>query len=128
VSIVLLAILSARQKARATLALPLLLPLSCSVRRKSTHAQARRVWRTRLVRHLTFGLLAVIVWALWLRRCGTVCRGRSRASFATRSRAFGRRCSRWFARVGFLSLLWIVLVRPARRSNRRALRGNRQPA
>ncbi len=71
---------------------------------------------------LTFGLLAALVWWLWV---DTWRNGMTPAVAALfRDTTTGYRPSpEWLplAVSGFLTLLWIVLVRPARRSNRRAV-------
>ena len=71
---------------------------------------------------LTFGLLAIVVWGLWI---DARVHGMSPAVAAIfRDTETGFRPSFHLGAViaaTFLTLLWIALVRPARRSNRRAL-------
>ncbi|HSQ79743.1 MAG TPA: hypothetical protein VLU54_01165 [Casimicrobiaceae bacterium] len=71
---------------------------------------------------LTFGLLAIVVWGLWI---DARIHGMSRAvATLFRDTETGFRPSFHLSAVAaalFLTLLWIALVRPARRSNRRAL-------
>lgn len=71
---------------------------------------------------LTFGLLAIVVWGLWI---DARIYGMSRAvATLFRDTETGYRPAFHLSAVAaalFLTLLWIALVRPARRSNRRAL-------
>ena len=71
---------------------------------------------------LTFGLLAIVVWGLWI---DARIYGMSRAvATLFRDTETGFRPSFHLSAVAaalFLTLLWVALVRPARRSNRRAL-------
>lgn len=71
---------------------------------------------------LTFGLLAILVWGLWI---DARVNGMSSAVAALfRDTEIGYRPTFHLGSVLaaiFLTLLWIALVRPARRSNRRAL-------
>jgi 4-amino-4-deoxy-L-arabinose transferase-like glycosyltransferase len=71
---------------------------------------------------LTFGLLAILVWGIWI---DARVNGMSPAIAALfRDTETGFRPSFHLGSVAvaaFLTLLWIALVRPARRSNRRAL-------
>ena len=71
---------------------------------------------------LTFGLLAIVVWGIWI---DARLYGMSRpVATLFRDTETGFRPSFHLSAVAaalFLTLLWIALVRPARRSNRRAL-------
>ena len=71
---------------------------------------------------LTFGLLAIVVWGIWV---DARIKGMSPAIAALfRDTEYGFRPTFHLGSVIaaiFLTLLWIALVRPARRSNRRAL-------
>jgi len=71
---------------------------------------------------LTFGLTALVLWAFWI---DAYVNGMSpRVAIVLRDSETGYGTSfhlRAFLGAVFLTLLWIALVRPARRSNRRAL-------
>jgi hypothetical protein len=71
---------------------------------------------------LTFGLIAIVLWAFWI---DAYLNGMSpRVAIFLRDSETGYAASfvpRAFFAAVFLTVLWIVLVRPARRSNRRAL-------
>ena len=72
---------------------------------------------------LTFGLLAIVVWGIWIdARLNGMPPAIARAVPRHGNRASSRRStSARSSSPSFLTLLWIALVRPARRSNRRAL-------
>jgi 4-amino-4-deoxy-L-arabinose transferase-like glycosyltransferase len=71
---------------------------------------------------LTFGLVAVLVWALWLESLWHGLPEPIARMFRDTQPGFRPPLQPLALLVsGFLSLLWIVLVRPARRSNRRAV-------
>lgn len=121
-TVVILAILSAAAEPRATLALPLLLPMSLLAAAEVDTLKRGYSGALDWFGILTFGLLGVLLWGLWLE---TLLRGLPEAV----ARIFRD------AQPGFqpplqllpvllsavLTLLWLALVRPARRSNRRAL-------
>ena len=71
---------------------------------------------------LTFGLTALVLWAFWI---DAYVNGMSpRVAIILRDSETGYGTSfnlRAFLGAAFLTVLWVVLVRPARRSNRRAL-------
>ena len=71
---------------------------------------------------LTFGLTAILLWAFWI---DAYIYGMSpRVAILLRDTETGYATSfnlREFVAAVFLTVLWIVLVRPARRSNRRAI-------
>ena len=72
---------------------------------------------------LTFGLVALMAWGILDRLVpATACRRASRSSSATPKSGFqpSFHLGAMLAAVG-LTVLWIMLVRPARRSNRRAI-------
>jgi 4-amino-4-deoxy-L-arabinose transferase-like glycosyltransferase len=121
-SIVLLAVLSAAAEPRATLALPLLLPLSLLGAAEVDTLKRGTSGALDWFGILTFGLLAVIVWALWLESLWHGLPEPVARIFRDTQPGFRPPLQPLVLLMsGFLSLLWIVLVRPARRSNRRAV-------
>jgi len=121
-SIVLLAILSAAAEPRATLALPLLLPLSLLGAAEVDTLKRGTSGALDWFGILTFGLVAVLVWALWLESLWHGLPEPIARIFRDTQPGFRPPLQLLALLVsGFLSLLWIVLVRPARRSNRRAV-------
>lgn len=119
--VVMLALLSFAADSREVFALPMLLPLCLlaaagvdSLRRGSSAALD---W----FGILTFGLLALALWVAWLILLTGV-----PAEFAAKLQQIHPRFEPEFSPWGFglsaaFTLLWIALVRPARRSNRRAV-------
>lgn len=121
-SIVLLATLSAAAEPRATLALPLLLPLSLLAAAEIDTLKRGTSGALDWFGILTFGLLAVLVWALWLESLWHGLPEPVARMFRDTQPGFRPPLQPLALLVSvFLSLLWIVLVRPARRSNRRAV-------
>ena len=121
-SIVLLAVLSAAAEPRATLALPLLLPLSLLGAAEVDTLKRGTSGALDWFGILTFGLVAVLVWALWLESLWHGLPEPIARMFRDTQPGFRPPLQLLALLVsGFLSLLWIVLVRPARRSNRRAV-------
>jgi len=121
-SIVLLVVLSAAAEPRATLALPLLLPLSLLGAAEVDTLKRGTSGALDWFGILTFGLVAVLVWALWLESLWHGLPEPIARIFRDTQPGFRPPLQLLALLVsGFLSLLWIVLVRPARRSNRRAV-------
>jgi 4-amino-4-deoxy-L-arabinose transferase-like glycosyltransferase len=121
-SVVLLVVLSAAAEPRATLALPLLLPLSLLGAAEVDTLKRGTSGALDWFGILTFGLLAVLVWALWLESLWHGLPEPIARMFRDTQPGFRPPWQPLAALVsGFLSLLWIILVRPARRSNRRAV-------
>jgi len=121
-SIVLLAVLSAAAEPRATLALPLLLPLSLLAAAEVDTLKRGTSGALDWFGILTFGLLAILVWALWLESLWHGLPEPVARMFRDTQPGFRPPLQPLALLVsGFLTLLWIVLVRPARRSNRRAV-------
>jgi 4-amino-4-deoxy-L-arabinose transferase-like glycosyltransferase len=121
-SIVLLAVLSAAAEPRATLALPLLLPISLLGAAEVDTLKRGTSGALDWFGILTFGLVAVLVWALWLESLWHGLPEPIARMFRDTQPGFRPPLQLLALLVsGFLSLLWIVLVRPARRSNRRAV-------
>jgi 4-amino-4-deoxy-L-arabinose transferase-like glycosyltransferase len=117
-----LIVLSAGAEPRANLALPLLLPMSLlgaaevdSLKRGSSGALD---W----FGILTFGLLAVLLWGLWLQSLLNGLPEPVARIFRDTQPGFQPPWA-WLPLIAsvFLTLLWLTLVRPARRSNRRAV-------
>jgi 4-amino-4-deoxy-L-arabinose transferase-like glycosyltransferase len=120
--VVALIVLSAGAEPRANLALPLLIPMSLlgaaevdSLKRGSSGALD---W----FGILTFGLLALLLWGLWLQSLLNGLPEPVARIFRDTQPGFQPQWA-WlpFLASVFLTLLWLMLVRPARRSNRRAV-------
>jgi len=120
--VVALAVLSAGAEPRASLALPILLPLSLlgaaevdTLKRGSSGALD---W----FGILTFGLLAILLWGLWVRSLLYGLPEPVAQLFRDTQPGF-RPPWQWLPVVAsvLLTVLWLALVRPARRSNRRAV-------
>jgi 4-amino-4-deoxy-L-arabinose transferase-like glycosyltransferase len=120
--IIALAVLSIGAEPRANLALPILLPMSLlgaaevdTLRRGSSGALD---W----FGILTFGLLAILLWGLWAE---SLVQGlpEAVAQVFRDSQPGFKPPWQWlpFAVSVLLTVLWLALVRPARRSNRRAV-------
>ncbi len=121
-SIVLLVVLSAAAEPRATLALPLLLPLSLLAAAEVDTLKRGTSGALDWFGILAFGLLAVLVWALWLESLWHGLPEPMARMFRDTQSGYRPPWQPLAVLVsGFLSLLWIMLVRPARRSNRRAV-------
>ncbi|MEP6942949.1 MAG: glycosyltransferase family 39 protein [Betaproteobacteria bacterium] len=122
-AIVLVVVLSAAAaEPRAMLALPLLLPLSllgaAEIDTLKRGASGLLDW----FGILTFGMLGILVWALWAEAWRNGLPDAVARMFHDTQPGFHPQAE-WLALAiaAFLSLLWVVLVRPARRSNRRAV-------
>ena len=107
---------------RATLAMPLLLPMSLLAAAEIDTLKRGYSGALDWFGILTFGLLGILLWGLWLE---SSLHGLPE-SFARVFRDIqpGYRIPwQWISVVlsGVLTLLWLALVRPARRSNRRAM-------
>ena len=120
--VVVLALISAAAEPRATLALPLLLPMSLLAAAEVDTLKRGYSGALDWFGILTFGLLGVLVWGLWLESLvygvpETVAR-----IFKDTQPGY-QPPWQWLAVLlsAVLSLLWLALVRPARRSNRRAM-------
>lgn len=121
-AVVLLAVLSVAAEPRATLALPLLLPLSLLGAAEVDTLKRGYSGALDWFGILTFGLLAAVVWALWLESLWHGLPEPIARIFRDTQPGFQPPWQPLAVLVSaFLSLLWIVLVRPARRSNRRAV-------
>jgi 4-amino-4-deoxy-L-arabinose transferase-like glycosyltransferase len=121
--LVLLAVLStAAAEPRAALALPLLLPLSLLAAAEVDTLRRGASGLLDWFGILTFGLLGIVLWSLWL---DALRNGMPEpVARVLRDTLPGFKPPvHWLplAVAVLLSLLWIVLVRPARRSNRRAV-------
>ncbi len=104
------------------MALPLLLPLSLLGAAEVDTLKRGTSGALDWFGILTFGLLAVIVWALWLESLWHGLPEPVARIFRDTQPGFRPPLQPLVLLVSvFLSLLWIVLVRPARRSNRRAM-------
>lgn len=120
--LVMLVALLLHPEPRATLLMPLLLPLALlaawEIDTLKRGFSAALDW----FGILTFGLLALLVWAVWI---DAHFRGLApRFARLFRDAEVGYQPEfHWlaFATAAFLTLLWLALVRPARRSNRRAV-------
>ena len=120
--VVTLAVLSAGAEPRASLALPVLLPMSLlgaaevdTLKRGSSGALD---W----FGILTFGLLAILLWGLWVQSVLSGLPEPVAQLFRDTQPGF-RPPRQWLPLVVavLLTVLWLALVRPARRSNRRAV-------
>jgi 4-amino-4-deoxy-L-arabinose transferase-like glycosyltransferase len=122
-TIVLLVVLStASAEPRAILALPLLLPLSLLAAAEVDTLRRGFSGVLDWFGILTFGLAGVLVWALWLESLNHGLPEPVARIFHDTQPGF-QPPVHWLplAVAIFLSLLWVALVRPARRSNRRAV-------
>jgi 4-amino-4-deoxy-L-arabinose transferase-like glycosyltransferase len=120
--VIALSVLSAGAEPRASLALPILLPMSLlgaaevdTLKRGSSGALD---W----FGILTFGLLAVLLWGLWVQSLLHGLPEPVARLFRDTQPGF-RPPWQWLPLVAsvLLTVLWLALVRPARRSNRRAV-------
>ncbi len=121
--VVLLVVLSTSSaEPRAILALPLLLPLSLLAAAEVDTLRRGLSGVLDWFGILTFGLAGALVWALWLESLHHGLPDPIARMFHDTEPGF-QPPLHWFPLVVaiFLSLLWVVLVRPARRSNRRAV-------
>lgn len=123
ITLALLVVLStAAAEPRAVLALPLLLPLSLLGAAEVDTLRRGFSGVLDWFGILTFGLVALLVWALWLESLRSGMPDPVARIFHDTLPGF-QPPVHWLplAVAIFLSLLWIALVRPARRSNRRAV-------
>ena len=120
--LILLLVLSAAPEPRASLALPLLVPLALLGAAEVDTLKRGYSGALDWFGILTFGLLAVLLWGLWFwsLRSGLP---EPVASLFRDTQPGYRPPWQWLPMLAslFLTLLWLVLVRPARRSNRRAV-------
>jgi 4-amino-4-deoxy-L-arabinose transferase-like glycosyltransferase len=122
-TIVLLVVLSsASAEPRALLAAPLLLPLSLLAAAEVDTLRRGLSGVLDWFGILTFGLAAVLVWALWLESLRNGLPEPFARMFHDTQPGF-QPPVHWLplAVAIFLSAVWLALVRPARRSNRRAV-------
>jgi 4-amino-4-deoxy-L-arabinose transferase-like glycosyltransferase len=118
----LLALSVAAAEPRALLTMPILLPLSLLAAAEVDSLRRGASSFLDWFGILTFGLLGVLVWGLWLESLRNGLPEAVARQFRDTDPGFSPPIQ--LAALGvalFLSLLWIVLVRPARRSNRRAV-------
>jgi 4-amino-4-deoxy-L-arabinose transferase-like glycosyltransferase len=120
--VVVLALISAAAEPRATLALPLLLPMSLLAAAEIDTLKRGYSGALDWFGILTFGLLGILLWGLWLE---SLLHGlpESMARIFNDTQP-GYRPPWQLLPVllsAVLTLLWLALVRPARRSNRRAM-------
>jgi 4-amino-4-deoxy-L-arabinose transferase-like glycosyltransferase len=119
---VMLVVLSAAAEPRANLALPMLVPIVLLGSAETDTLKRGLSGALDWFGILTFGLLAVLVWGLWLESLWHGLPGPVAHLFRDTQPGF-RPPWQWLPVLvsAFLTLLWIALVRPARRSNRRAV-------
>src|SRR5207248_8613538 len=117
-----LVVLSAAAEPRANLALPMLLPMALLAAAEVDTLKRGFSGALDWFGILTFGLLAVLLWGLWLQ---SLLRGLpAPVALVFRDTQPGFQAPwEWLSFIvsAFLSILWLTLVRPARRSNRRAV-------
>ena len=120
--VVVLALISAAAEPRATLALPLLLPMSLLAAAEVDTLKRGYSGALDWFGILTFGLLGVLVWGLWLESLVYGVPEAVARIFKDTQPGY-QPPWQWLAVLlsAVLSLLWLALVRPARRSNRRAM-------
>ncbi len=121
-SAVLLIVLSAAAEPRATLLLPLLLPLSLLGAAEVDTLKRGYSGALDWFGILTFGLLAALVWGLWIETLVNGLPESVARMFRDTQPGYQPPWQTFPVLLSaLLSLLWIALVRPARRSNRRAV-------
>lgn len=117
-----LIVLSAGAEPRANLALPLLLPMSLLGAAEVDSLKRGFSGALDWFGILTFGLLALLLWGLWLQSLLNGLPEPVARIFRDTQPGYQ---PPWvwlpFVASVFLTLLWLTLVRPARRSNRRAV-------
>jgi len=122
VFLVSLVALSAAAEPRANLALPLLLPLSLLGAAEVDSLKRSYSGALDWFGILTFGLLAILLWALWFESLHLGMPEEVARVFRDTQPGFQPPWQPFaLAASAALTLLWLVLVRPARRSNRRAV-------
>jgi 4-amino-4-deoxy-L-arabinose transferase-like glycosyltransferase len=120
--VVSLVVLSAAPEPRANLALPMLLPLSLLAAAEVDTLKRGLSGALDWFGILTFGLLAILLWGLWAQSLARGLPDAVARVFRDTQPGFQPPWE-WLAFLAsaFLTLLWLALVRPARRSNRRAV-------
>jgi 4-amino-4-deoxy-L-arabinose transferase-like glycosyltransferase len=119
---ILLLVLSAAPEPRASLALPLLVPLALLGAAEVDTLKRGYSGALDWFGILTFGLLAVLLWGLWLWSLRSGLPDAVATLFRDTQPGYRPPWQLLPALASlFLTLLWLVLVRPARRSNRRAV-------
>jgi 4-amino-4-deoxy-L-arabinose transferase-like glycosyltransferase len=119
---VMLIVLSAAAEPRANLALPMLVPLALLGAVEVDTLKRGYSGALDWFGILTFGLLAVLLWGLWLESLRQGLPDPVAHLFRDTQPGF-QPPWQWIPVLAsvFLTLLWLALVRPARRSNRRAI-------
>ena len=121
-AIVMLVMLALTSDARVMQLLPLLAPLALVASLEIDSWKREHSAALDWFGILTFGLTAIVLWGFWI---DAYVNGMSpRVAFLLRDSETGYATSfrlREMVAAVFLTVLWIVLVRPARRSNRRAI-------
>ena len=121
-AIVMLAMLAVTSDARVMQMLPVLAPLALVASLEIDSWKREHSAALDWFGILTFGLTAIVLWGFWI---DAYINGMSpRVAFLLRDTETGYATSfrlREMLAAMFLTVLWIVLVRPARRSNRRAI-------
>ena len=121
-ALVILVVLSAAAEPRASVVLPILLPLSLLAAAEADTLKRGFSGALDWFGILTFGLLGIVLWALWF---DSLLQGLPESVAQTfRDTQPGFRPPFQVIAVvvsAFLTLLWLALVRPARRSNRRTV-------
>jgi 4-amino-4-deoxy-L-arabinose transferase-like glycosyltransferase len=117
-----LVVLSAGAEPRANFALPILLPMSLLAAAEVDTLKRGSSGALDWFGILTFGLLAVVLWGLWIQSLATGLPEGVARVFRDTQPGF-RPPWQWVPLIAsmLLTLLWLALVRPARRSNRRAV-------
>src|SRR5208282_3326099 len=120
--LILLLVLSAAPEPRASLALPLLVPLALLGAAEVDTLKRGYSGALDWFGILTFGLLAVLLWGLWFWSLRSGLQEPVANLFRDTQPGY-RPPWQWLPMLVslFLTLLWLVVVRPARRSNRRAV-------
>ena len=122
VFVVTLVVLSAAAEPRASLAMPMLLPLALLGAAEVDTLKRGYSGALDWFGILTFGLLAILLWGLWLESVRHGLPEPVAKMFRDTQPGF-QPPWQWFSVIvsACLTLLWLALVRPARRSNRRAV-------
>ena len=117
-----LVVLSAAAEPRANLALPMLLPMSLLAAAEVDTLKRGLSGALDWFGILTFGLLAVLLWGLWAQSLARGLPDSVARVFRDTQPGFQPPWE-WlpFLASVLLTVLWLALVRPARRSNRRAV-------
>ena len=120
--LILLAVLSAAPEPRAVLALPLLVPLALLGAAEVDSLKRGYSGALDWFGILTFGLIAALLWGLWLASLYGGLPDAVARLFRDSQPGYRPAWQLWSTLISiFLTLLWLFLVRPARRSNRRAV-------